>query len=158
MIAGGTTVLTDIFGASKDSLFPLQGALGYDLHQTLFVGPNSLVVEGVADLLYLQAMSALLEEEGRVGLDRRWTVTPVGGAAKVPTFVALLGAQSGMKIATLIDIQASDKQKIDGLYKEKLLKKANVLTFADFTATAEADIEDMFGANFIWNWSRRVFR
>jgi hypothetical protein len=29
-----------------------------------------------------------------------------------------------------------------------LLKKANVMTFADFTKTAEADIEDMFGAEF----------
>lgn len=33
----GTKVLVDIFAASPDSLFPLQGALGYELHQTLFV-------------------------------------------------------------------------------------------------------------------------
>ena len=29
-----------------------------------------------------------------------------------------------------------------------MLKKANVRTFADFTKTPEADIEDMFGAEF----------
>jgi predicted ATP-dependent endonuclease of OLD family len=144
----GTTVLTDIFAASPDSLFPLQGALGYELHQTLFVGPYNVVVEGAADLLYLQAMSALLQEEGHKGLDSRWTITPVGGSSKVSTFVALLGAQRSMTIATLIDIQASDRQSIEALYKEKLLKKANVLTFADFTRTTEADIEDMFGAEF----------
>ncbi len=144
----GTTVLTDIFAASPDSLFPLQGALGYELHQTLFVGPYNVVVEGVADLLYLQAMSAILQEEGCKGLDKRWTITPVGGSSKVPTFVALLGSQRKMTIATLIDIQASDRQSIEALYKEKLLKKANVLTFADFTKTTEADVEDMFGAAF----------
>lgn len=144
----GTTVLTDPFTASSDSLFPLRGALGYELHQTLFVGPYNLVVEGAADLLIIQAMSALLEDEGRTVLDSRWTITPVGGASKVPTFVALLGAQKGITVATLIDAQTSDKQTIEGLYKEKLLKKSNVLTFADFTETAEADIEDMFGIDF----------
>jgi predicted ATP-dependent endonuclease of OLD family len=65
----GTTVLEDIFAASADSLFPLQGALGYELHQTLFVGPYTVVVEGAADLLFLQAMSAILQEETRTGLD-----------------------------------------------------------------------------------------
>lgn len=144
----GTKVLTDIFSATPDSLFPLQGALGYELHQTLFVGPTNLVVEGVADLLFIQGMTAILEGEGRTGLDRRWTITPVGGSAKVPTFVALLGAQKGMTIATLIDNQIADQQKIEGLYKDKLLKKANVFTFSDFTKSSEADIEDMFGADF----------
>ena len=144
----GTTVLEDIFAASADSLFPLQGALGYELHQTLFVGPYTVVVEGAADLLFLQAMSAILQEETRTGLDPRWTITPVGGSAKVPTFVALLGSQKGMTIATLIDSQTADQKKIEGLYREKLLKKANVMTFAVFTRSAEADIEDMFGAEF----------
>lgn len=118
----GTTVLTDIFSAFSDSLFPLQGALGYELHQTLFVGPYNVIVEGAADLLYIQAMSALLQEEGRKGLDSRWTITPVGGSAKVPTFVALLGTQKNITVATLIDNQLADQQKIEGLYKEKLLK------------------------------------
>lgn len=144
----GTKVLADIFAASPDSLFPLQGALGYEIHQTLFVGPCNLVVEGAADLLYIQAVSAVLQKEGRTAIDPRWTITPVGGAAKVPTFVALLGAQKGMTIATLIDSQIADQKKIEGLYKEKLLKKANVFTFADFTKTTEADIEDMFGDAF----------
>ena len=56
----GTKVLANVFDGSQDSLFPLQGALGYDIHQSLFVGPNSLVVEGAADLLYLQIMSGRL--------------------------------------------------------------------------------------------------
>ena len=54
----GTKVFTDVLEATSDSLFPLQGALGYEINQTLFVGPNSLVVEGVSDLLYIQTMSA----------------------------------------------------------------------------------------------------
>ena len=144
----GTKVLTDVFEASGDSLFPLQGALGYEIYQTLFIGPNSVVVEGASDLLYIEVLSALLEKKGRQGLNPAWTITPVGGSDKVPTFVALIGAQKGLNVATLIDIQKKDQQTVENLYKKKLLKKNQVLTFADFTGKSEADIEDMFDEAF----------
>ena len=144
----GTQVITEVLEATEDSLFPLQGALGYDIYQTLFVGPNSLVVEGVSDLLYLQAISALLQRKGEPGLDSRWTITPVGGADKVPTFVALIGAKSEMNVAVLVDFQKKDQQTIENLYKKKLLKKNHVLTFADFVKAKEADIEDMFNPGY----------
>lgn len=144
----GTKVFTDVLEAEPDSLFPLQGALGYEIHQTLFIGPNNLVVEGVSDLLYIQTISGLLQTKGRIGLESRWTITPVGGADKVPTFVALIGSQKKLIIATLIDFQKSHQQMIENLYKRRLLKKNHVLTFADFTAKMEADIEDMLDENF----------
>lgn len=144
----GTKVFADVLEASDDSLFPLQAALGYEIHQTLFIGPNSLIVEGASDLLYIQAMSALLEVEGREGLSEKWTITPVGGADKVPTFVALIGAQHSLNLATLIDIDKANEQTIENLFKRKLLAKKNVLTFADFTGTKYADIEDMFDPTF----------
>lgn len=144
----GTKVFTDVLEAGPDSLFPLQGALGYDLHQTLFVGPNCLVVEGVSDLLYIQTVSAVLDASGRTGIDRRWTITPVGGSDKVPTFVALLGARKALGLATLIDFQKDDQQSIENLYKKRLLDKSRVLTYADFTSKKEADVEDMFDEEF----------
>ena len=144
----GTKVFKEVLDAGEGSLFPLQGALGYDIAQTLFVGPNCLIVEGVSDLLYLQTISGLLEEAGRQGLDRRWTITPVGGSEKVSTFAALLGAQKRLTIATLIDFQKKDQQTIENLYKRKLLQKKNVLTYAEFVGNAEADIEDMFDVAF----------
>jgi predicted ATPase len=144
----GTKVITEVLDATDDSLFPLQGALGYDICQTLFVGPNSLIVEGVSDLLYIQSMSALLSSQRRVALSANWTITPVGGADKVPTFVGLLGSQRGLKVATLLDIHEKDHQTIENLYKRKLLRKQNVLTYAEFTASTEADVEDMFGLDF----------
>ena len=154
---GGTKVLTDVYDATEDSLFPLQGALGYELHQTLFIGPNSLVVEGASDMLYLKDMSVLLEREGRVGLDPKWTITPVGGSGKVPTFVALLAPQKGMNIAVLIDIQDEDRQGIENLYKKKLLQKKRVLTYADFLDSDEADIEDLFDRELYVSWVNKEY-
>jgi hypothetical protein len=141
-------VFKDVLRAGPATLFPLQGALGYDIAQTLFVGPNCLIVEGVSDLLYLQTMTGVLEEKGRRGLDRRWTITPVGGSEKVPTFAALLGAQKGLTVATLLDFQKKDQQRIEALYERQLLERSHVLTFAEFTGADEADIEDMFDLGF----------
>lgn len=153
----GTKVITEVLDATPDSLFPLQGALGYEIYQTLFIGPNSLVVEGVSDLLYIQTISALLEQKGGAGLSKKWTITPVGGADKVPTFVALLGAQKNLNIAVLIDYQKKDRQSIENLYKRKLLEKNKVFTYADFVAGNEADVEDMFDPEFYLSLVNGVF-
>ena len=112
--------------------------------QTLFVGPNCLVVEGVSDLMYIQTISAILRNNGKEGLSSDWTITPVGGSDKVPTFVALIGAQSNLNLAVLIDCQKKDQQKIEDLYKRKLLRKKKVHTYAEYLQQSEADIEDFF--------------
>ena len=140
----GTKVTTEVLDATSDSLFPLQGALGYEIYQTLFIGPNNLVVEGVSDLMYIQTISELLQSRGEDGLSTDWTVTPVGGSDKVPTFVALIGAQSSLNVAVLIDYQKKDRQVIENLYKRSLLEQNHVVTYADFVSGSEADIEDMF--------------
>ncbi len=144
----GTKVFADVLEASSDSLFPLQAALGYEIHQTLFIGPNTLIVEGPSDLLYLGTMSSVLERDGREGLSEKWTITPVGGAEKVPTFVALIGAQRDLNLATIIDIDKANEQTVESLYKRKLLQKKRVSTYAEFTGTKYADVEDMFDEGF----------
>lgn len=127
----GTRVITEVLEATPDSLFPLQGALGYEIYQTLFIGPNSLVIEGPSDLLYIPIISALLQKQGKNGLSDDWTLTMVGGAGNVPTFVALIGAQTNLNVAILIDYHEKDHQSIENLYTRKLLKKNKVFTYAD---------------------------
>ena len=144
----GTRVITEVLEATPDSLFPLQGALGYEIYQTLFIGPNSLVIEGPSDLLYIPIISALLQKQGKNGLSDDWTLTMVGGAGNVPTFVALIGAQTNLNVAILIDYHEKDHQSIENLYTRKLLKKNKVFTYADFVESKEADVEDMFDVDF----------
>ena len=144
----GTKVLSEVHAATNDTLFPLQSALGYEIYQNLFIGPNCLIVEGVSDLMYIEAISSLLEEYERVGLNREWTITPVGGVTNVPTFVALMGAQGKLNLALLIDNRKKDEQRIENLYKEKLLTKNKIVTYANFVTPREADVEDMFDPEF----------
>jgi hypothetical protein len=96
-------------------------------------------------MLFLKTVSGELEREGRTGLSDRWVITPVGGSEKVPTFVAMLAPQSGMNVVTLLDIQDSDRAQIEDLYKKKLLKKKNVLTYAEFIGRNEADNQTVGG-------------
>ena len=144
----GTEVIPEVHAATHDTLFPLQSALGYEIYQNLFIGPNCLVVEGVSDLMYIEVISNLLEENNRVGLSTDWTITPVGGVTNVPTFVALLGAQGRLNLALLIDNHKRDEQRIENLYKEKLLAKNKIVTYASFVPPREADVEDMFEPKF----------
>ena len=65
--------------------------------------------------------------------------------------MALLGAQSQLNIAVLIDFQKVNQQSIENLYKSKLLKQRQVLTFAEYALGNEADIEDMFDPGFYLN-------
>jgi hypothetical protein len=64
-ISSGAKVSGKMLAQDRDMLTPLQAALGYDVAQTLFIGPDSLVVEGISEILYLYDMSDLLIDEGR---------------------------------------------------------------------------------------------
>ena len=144
----GTKVTCDVLAVNNDTLFPLQGALGYEIHQTLFIGPNTLVVEGPSDLIYLKVMSDVLARKGKTALSEKWTITPSGGAGKIPMFVSLIGSQRKMNIATLMDIDSKTDQIAQQLLKQKLLKKKNLITCSQYIDAESADLEDLFDRNF----------
>ena len=139
----GTTVSNDPNGDAR-TLFPLQAALGYDLAQSLFIGPNNLVVEGVTDFWILSAVSAYLNDQGKVGLDERLTITPAGGAQKVHYMVALLTSEH-LKVLVLFDEEKDAKATRDDLVKGKLIRSDSVIFASEAfeVPPAEADIEDM---------------
>lgn len=142
----GTKVRSDVLKVSDDTLFPLQGALGYEVTQSMFIGANTWLVEGPSDILYLQMLSQALHKRGREGMDQRWTLCPSGGIDKIAPFVRLFGGNH-INVAVLSDAANSDKKKIDAVKKEQILKAGHFFTVADFVNQQEADIEDIFDAN-----------
>lgn len=142
----GTKVREEVLGTSRDTLFPLQAALGYELVQTLFVGPDNLVVEGPADYVYLKVMSGHLSSLGRTSLDPRWVIVPVGGLDKIPTFIALLGAH--LHVAVVMDVAAGGSQKINSLIEKGVIDASKVVALNKITGANEADIEDLFDETF----------
>jgi predicted ATP-dependent endonuclease of OLD family len=139
----GTRVRSDVLTRDPDTLFPLQGALGYDITQSLFIGKNVLLVEGPGDILYLQALSSALRRRGRTSLDPKWTICPAGGIDKISAFVSLF-AGNALNIAALSDQAKADRRKIENLRRSEVLKAGRFFTVADFLDREEADIEDIF--------------
>lgn len=139
----GAVVTQEVLSVTDDSLFPLQAALGYDIAQNLFVGPDNLLVEGTSDYTYLTLISDFLKEAGRAHLDERWRILPAGGATNVPAFVALIG--TNLQATVLIDSTPAGVAKLKTLTTKGLLSpKKLLLTDAFSDGVKDSDIEDLF--------------
>jgi predicted ATP-dependent endonuclease of OLD family len=143
----GTLISADVMYADSETSFPLHAAMGIDLSQTLFIAPDTLIVEGPSDLMYLEVLSQTLRAAGREGLDPKWAVAPVGGIAKLPTFVTLLGANK-LNIAVLADASLNDHESIQKLRTAGKLSDAGIVLISDIVGRDEADVEDLFDPSF----------
>ena len=138
----GAKVSADVLSVKGDTRFPLQAALGYDIAQNLFVGGYNLVVEGPSDLVFLTTMSEHLEDLGKAHLDPRFTIVPVGGADKVPTFIALLGAH--VDVTVLVDSKAATNQKLHDMIAKGLLESQRLISVSHVVQIPGANVEDLF--------------
>jgi predicted ATP-dependent endonuclease of OLD family len=105
----GTQVHTSITSTDKAALLPLQEALGYDLAQSLFAQERNLVLEGLTDYWYLEAMAGLLASANGPKLNDKIALVPASSAGKVVYFATILHAQK-LKVAALLDSDAAGDQ------------------------------------------------
>lgn len=143
----GTKISNNAHRIDKDTLFPLQAALGYEIGQTLFVAPNVLLVEGTSDLIYLNLLSRAAERSGQRGLDTRWTITPVGGIDKMDTFVRLF-APNQLNICALVDAAPNRLTRMDRLVRDGALDEQQLIRITDVITANEGDSEDLFSESF----------
>lgn len=141
----GAVCSKDVLGKDPYSLFPLQAALGYDIAQNLFIGPNNLVVEGTSDFIYLTVMSAACSANGRASLDEAWRVIPAGGATNIPTFVSLVGPH--LDVTVFADSDTQGMQRINNMVSQNLLAGHRLILANAVRPGADADTEDLFDAD-----------
>lgn len=159
----GTVISDNISGSDARTIFPLQAALGWTVAQNLFISKKNLLVEGASDLIYLKAISSILETEGRTGLQENITIVPVGGLDNVVTFIALLGA-NGLKIVVLHDYSGNQEQKIKKVIQEKIIKSKAILNpsqFRDLDKIGQngqpSDTEDLFDQELYLEYFNKAF-
>lgn len=138
----GSKITADVMTSDPDTLFPLQGALGYDLAQHMFISKNNLILEGTSDYTYISAISDFLAAKGRIGLRDEWTLIPVGGADLILTFVALLGVH--LDLTVVVDARKEGNQKLAKLSRNGYLKSKKIITLNEIVVSKLADIEDLF--------------
>ncbi len=144
----GTTVTNNPTGDAR-TLAPIRAALGYHYADSLFIGPNNLVVEGVTDWWILEAVSKHLISAGKPGLTPGLAVCPVDGASKVPNMVSILTAQR-LNVLVLFDDENQARAIRDEIVSSKLIREQNVTFVSEAFAAnkpGEADIEDLIDAN-----------
>jgi energy-coupling factor transporter ATP-binding protein EcfA2 len=151
-------VITPVdLSADRNTILPVEAALGYSVSQHLFLGLGPhLAVEGSSDFVYLMRLSAYLVANGRTGLDPRISIIPVGGVGNMPAFVALMGRR--------LDVRAL----VDGAEATKVIKKiyvaadaagvdrSKIVVLGELDGLpATADIEDLFTAkDYLWLYNR----
>jgi energy-coupling factor transporter ATP-binding protein EcfA2 len=154
---GVAITLVDV-SADRDTLLPLQNALGYSINQHLFIGAGRhLAVEGGSDFIYLDRVSGHLASVGRTALDPRLKILPVGGASVVPAFVALVGRD--LEVSVLLDgsRQGKDAQRVLAQATKGVIGEDEVVAVDDVSGTVpRADIEDLFDPEDylnLFNWA-----
>ncbi|HVB50280.1 MAG TPA: AAA family ATPase [Acidimicrobiales bacterium] len=138
----GSVVINDAGAVTDpDTLFPLQAALGYDIAQSLFIGDQNVIVEGISDFIYILSISAHLEANGRNHLSNSTRIIPAGGATNIPTFIALIGNK--LDVVILLDGN-TNYQRIEEAIKRGRLDQPKLLSIDTFSLVSKADIEDLF--------------
>jgi predicted ATPase len=144
----GTQVFAEPPAADPESQLTLRGALAQKLFTDLCPGEHPLLIDSVADLVFLQSMSSLLASLKREALDPRWLLTPVGGARNLLLAASMLGAAVGRGAAALLSTPNSQPQDLAAELQQSALRQNRVLFYHEFTGSSEADVEDMFEVDF----------
>ena len=152
----GTKIRPDVLTTDPQTNFPIFGAMGFEVTQTLVIGLNTLLVEGPSDILYLQAASSALKAAGRTHLSPQWAICPSGGIDKVLPFVRLFYGNK-LNVAVLTDYERGQKRKMEDLHRAKLLEEERIILATEVAGKEEADIEDFFDPSFLTDLINRTY-
>lgn len=153
----GVVITPVALSADRTTILPFEAQLGYTAasHFFLGVGPH-LLVEGSSDVIYLMRMSDRLQALGRVHLDPRISMVPVGGVPNMPAFVALMGRR--LDVHAIIDGAETTKvaKKIFVAAEAAGVSKDKIVVLGEMDGLpGTADIEDLFTVkDYLWLYNR----
>lgn len=129
---------------SEKSIYPIHAAIGITVSDTLLIGCQPVLVEGVADQIYLQQIKKYVLAEGKYKNDKEVVFIPTGGVKGMsPVVKILLGREDNLPYV-IMDSDKPGKDKIkqlhNGLYAEE---KEKVIPVSEFIGEGEFEIEDL---------------
>ena len=142
---GTTKVSEDVWPRDKDTLFPLQAALGYQLAQSLFISKRQLIVEGITDYWLIKTIDGVLDNRSYVSLREDVILVPAAGVTKLLPLASMLIGHD-VEIGALLDgdepARREGKKLIDKLLSGNDRRCLFIGDFIDGKTNAE--IEDVF--------------
>lgn len=158
---GLTKASNDISKADKEkkAIQPVNAAIGITASQSLLVGCDIVIVEGVSDQFYLTMIKNYLVSKGKFKPKRELVFIPVGGAKGVKPVVSIIHGNNSELPISLLDSDETGKQfqqsLKQGLYKGN---KDKVIETDTFTGKTGSEIEDLIPADLIVDSFDRLFR
>ena len=130
----------------RDTLFPIQAALGYSIAQTLFLGKRSLIVEGITDYWLVKALNDCLPKlDGKAALNEDTVLIPAGGTSRLMPLASIMMASTGIGEGHLMVLLDTDKegQQAAARMNDVFNDESSVLMLGAAINLTEATIEDL---------------
>lgn len=145
--SGESVVSNDLRANQKiaeKSIYPIHAAIGITVSDTLLIGCQPVLVEGISDQIYLQQIKKYVLAEGKYKNDKEVVFIPTGGVKGMsPVIRILLGREENLPYV----IMDSDKPGLDKIKQlHNLLysnEKGKVIPVSAFTGEGEFEIEDL---------------
>ncbi len=135
---GLTKASNDISKADKEkkAIQPVNAAIGITASQSLLVGCDIVIVEGVSDQFYLTMIKNYLVSKGKFKPKKELFFIPVGGAKGVKPVISIIhGNNSDLPISLSLELG----------WKVELSKKVKQKFKSDITDDLENKWKDLFG-------------
>lgn len=141
------TVVSDDVRPSgdRDTLFPLQAAVGYSIAQTLFLGKRSVIIEGITDYWLIKALSHCLATLEQPSLHQDTVLIPAGGTSRLMPLASIMFGTAGVDGRQLLVLLDSDKEGLQAKTRTEELfgDDARILLLGPVLGTGHATIEDL---------------
>lgn len=131
----------------RETIFPLQAAAGYAMVRGLFQHRQNVLVEGMTDYYYLQALSEQCRAKGMQALPADVYVTPCGGTKLVGQIAALF---LGQKVRPLVLLDGDDAGRVrqTALLNELYASHGSAIVMLDDALGKpgeDVEVEDIIG-------------
>ncbi len=143
----GHTAISDNLSRPLDNnqaaFLPLYAALGISISETLFLGCDVLLVEGVSDQIYLLAIKQRLLRQKTWTRNKELIIIPVNGAGKMPYHASFLATSGHLPLILLDSDQSGDEAKKNLIRRFHGNDQDNILQIGEYCQGKEkAEIED----------------
>ena len=144
---GHSRITAETWPEDRETIFPLQAAAGYAMIRGLFQHGKNVLVEGMTDFYYLQALSQQCAKSGRMSLPDDIYITPCGGTKNVG-YLASLFLSHKVRPLVLLDGDDAGRVRRDALIKGLYVDYNSSIVMLDDVLNRpgqEVEIEDILG-------------
>lgn len=144
---------------AEKSIYPVHAALGLSVSDTLLLGCNPVLVEGVSDQIYLSLIKRFLISKGKLRFTKEFVFIPTGGVKGMSPVSKIVSSREDSLPYVLLDSDRAgkdyQKQLKSGRYKHESDK---IIEVGEFIGDGDYEIEDLIPSEALISAVDRTYR